>query len=171
MTTVPTLHIEDRSASGVTSPEVWIRGEMDREWAVELFDNLVHADSLTEGRFTPWTGHRLMLLADKPGRLHPDNSDRPVDNNYYRGWQYALFFRRDLMTEAPLHIVVWRIWQGGFREVRRWEWTVEGLVAAGAWAVENRAFWKEEGGVVGPRVQSAEQVVERGSWLMRAGAR
>jgi hypothetical protein len=75
MTTVPTLHLQERPAGG--EPSVWIRGTIDRRWALELFTHLVHADSLIERRFGPDTGHRLVLLADGPGELHPDN-DRPV---------------------------------------------------------------------------------------------
>jgi hypothetical protein len=75
MTTVPTLHLQERPAGG--EPKVWIRGTIDRAWALRLFTDLVRADAVYKRRFGPDTGHRLVLLADKPARLHPDN-DRPV---------------------------------------------------------------------------------------------
>lgn len=50
-----------------------------------------------------------------------------------------VFLRRDLLTNAPKEAVAWVVWQGGFVELHTWPWDLEGLAAAGVWAVEHRA--------------------------------
>lgn len=65
MNSVATYRIEDRLAG--QPREIWGRGTVSREQAIELFDVLVADDAVSDAPvFGPHTGHRLVVLANPP---------------------------------------------------------------------------------------------------------
>jgi hypothetical protein len=95
--------------------------------------------------FAERNGIAVQRLADnldgRPGTFYI-TGDGPGDNPTVYTWH----LQRDIYDhDRPAYVVGTQVWTGGWREVRRHPWHVDGLAAMGQWAMEHHAANRNSG--------------------------